>query len=276
MEIKEILEDARLLKPLIHHITNYVTCNDCANVTLAIGGRPVMADEIIEVSEMVSISNSLVLNIGTLCEKKLSSMIIAGKTANKLNIPIVLDPVGAASTSFRKKAVEKLLKDLKISVIKGNLSEIKTLNGIISKGSGVDSLEEAPSVHSLKAIALELSLKTGAIVAITGEKDIISNGEKTYCIENGNYMLSNVTGTGCMCSSIIGVFCGTASLKNNDDYLTATTSAILTMGIAGEIALENISGIENHGTGSFKIKLMDAIFNINYNDIVKRGKYYEI
>ena len=110
-QIKQLFKDIRSHHTLVHHITNYVTVNDCANIVLAIGANPVMADDVNEVEDMVSICNALVINIGTLNDRTIESMLKAGKKANDLGIPVVLDPVGAGATPFRFHTVEKLLQE---------------------------------------------------------------------------------------------------------------------------------------------------------------------
>lgn len=267
-EINGVLKNLREGSPLVHHITNYVTVNDCANVTLAIGASPVMADDINEVYDMVSIASSLVINIGTLNSRTIESMLIACKRANELNIPIVLDPVGAGATPYRTGFAKKLLKEVKFSVIRGNLSEIKTLYGINSKTKGVDSVEEISDKTSdfkiTKDIVKSFSKEIGSVVAVTGAIDVISDGNKVYTIKNGNKAMSKITGTGCMCTSLIGSYLG--ATKNN---LIGAILGILTMGIAGDIAFKNLKDLE--GSGSLKVKIIDAIYNMNEEMIKEMG-----
>lgn len=263
----EILENVKKNKPLVHHITNYVTVNDCANIVLALGGSPVMADDPKEAEEMVSIASALVLNIGTLNERTIESFILAGKKANTLNIPVILDPVGVGATTLRNKTVERILRELKLSVLRGNMSEIKNIYGIEALTRGVDSIDNP--LDGGKEIAIELSKRLGCIVAITGAVDIISDGEKVYYINNGHEILSSITGTGCMSSSLIGVCCGTG-----EESLYGTIAGIMIMGIAGEKAHKRLK--EQEGLGSFKVYLMDAISKFKPEDIKERGKVNEI
>lgn len=259
----EILEKIKREKPLVHHITNYVTVNDCANVTLALGGSPVMADDPKEVEEMVSIASALVLNIGTLNERTIESFIIAGKKANSLDVPVILDPVGVGATALRNKIVERILKEVKLSVLRGNMSEIKNIFGIEALTRGVDSIDD--TLDGGVQIAVDLAKRLECTVVITGAVDIISDGEKVIYIKNGHSLLSRVTGTGCMSSSLIGVCCGT-----REDSLYGATLGIMIMGIAGEKAHERLKECE--GLGSFKVYLMDEISNFGMDDIKKRGK----
>lgn len=261
-EVARLLPKIRETKPLIHHITNFVTINDCANITLAIGGSPIMAYDETEVEEVVSMSSSLVLNIGTLSSNTVKSMILAGKKANRLNIPVILDPVGVGATRLRSKAIEDILSNVKVTVIKGNMSEIKIISGLEVEIRGVDSI--ANSEESEKT-AKELVSRLGCIVAITGKQDVISDGNKVFYINNGHEMLSKVTGTGCMASSLIASYCGVTS-----DYLTATVGGVISMGIAGEMAFKSLK--DNEGIGSFKVKLFDNIYNLNSDTIMKVGE----
>jgi len=255
--------------PLIHHITNYVTVNDCANITLAIGASPIMADDIEEAQEITAISQALVINIGTLNKRTIGSMIAAGKRANEINIPVVLDPVGAGASMLRNKTVSGLLEQIKFSVIRGNMSEIRFIAGLSATTKGVDASEtdlEGGTPNGIDT-AKALANKLGCVIAITGATDIISNGKQTTCIENGHKMLGAVTGTGCMCSSLIGSSCGAVS-----DYFLAAASGILYMGIAGEIAFEYAG---QKGNGSFHTAVIDEISKLNAETVHRRAKIYE-
>lgn len=265
-KFKELICSLRAKKPLVHHITNYVTTNDCANIVLAIGASPVMADAIEEVEDMVSIASALVLNIGTLNSAKVESMLKAGKRANELGVPVILDPVGVGATPYRKETALKLLSEIKLSVIRGNLAEIKTLSGMSALSKGVDS-EEGTS-EDAKTVAKELASKLGTVIVISGAIDYVSDGAKVISIRNGQKMLTDVTGTGCMSTSLIGAFCGVTK-----DYLYGAAAGIMTMGIAGEIAFERLG--DKDGNGSFRTYIMDAIYNFSDKDITERGKYEE-
>ncbi|WP_438335058.1 hydroxyethylthiazole kinase [Clostridium cochlearium] len=272
MEIYEKIYNS-LLKikeknPLIHHITNYVTVNDCANIVLAIGASPVMADDINEVEDMVSIASALVINIGTLNQKTVKSMLLAGKKANELNIPVILDPVGVGATKYRTHIALELLEEIKFSVIRGNISEVKVLSGMDASTKGVDaeSCDEDNSIEERIKLVKNLSEKYNAVIAITGEKDVIGFKKDIYIVENGSSIMSKITGTGCMCTSVIASYCGAEK-----DYLQATLSGVTSMGIAGEIAYEKT---KNLGPSSFRTALIDSIYNLNENSFKERGKIY--
>lgn len=264
-----LLESVRRQKPLIHHITNYVTVNDCANITLAIGASPIMADALEEAADIAKISTALVLNMGTLNERTVLSMIAAGKTANESGIPIVLDPVGAGASKFRNDTAAQLLDEIKISVLRGNISEIRFLAGLQSETKGVDaSDDDIKNIEDAITVARALASRQGCVTVITGAVDVVTDGNKVICIENGTPMLSNITGTGCMCTSLIGSFCG----ANQDMLLEASAAALFSMGIAGEIAQELA---ESEGNGSFRIALHNAISRMDDNMFRGRARFYE-
>lgn len=253
----------------MHNITNYVTVNDCANILLALGASPIMADDIKEAADITKISSALVINIGTLNERTIESMIASGKKANELNIPVVFDPVGAGASEFRNATTKRIIDEVKISVLRGNMSEIKFIAGLQATTKGVDASEADTKGGSDEGInvAKNLANRLNCTVAITGVIDIISDGERVTVLENGTKMLSNVTGTGCMTSALVGAYCGAGS-----DYFIAAVSGIISMGIAGEIALEKAGNI---GTGSFHIAIIDAISNLNTEIIKKMAKIKE-
>jgi len=257
VEVGKLLNGVRNKKPLVHNITNYVTVNDCANILLAIGASPIMADDIKEATDITKISSALVINIGTLNERTIESMIASGKKANQLNIPVVFDPVGAGASEFRNATTKRILEEVKISVLRGNMSEIKFISGLESTTKGVDASESDIHIGNEKGInvAKNLAEKLKCTVAITGVTDIISDGKRAAVLENGTKMLANVTGTGCMTTALVGAFCGAGS-----DYFIGAISGIMSMGIAGEIAFEKAGQL---GTGSFHIAIMDAISNLN-------------
>lgn len=272
-KISEALDNVRKKTPLVHHITNYVTVNDCANITLALGGSPVMADDINEVRDMVAFASAFVINIGTLNSRTVESMLEGGKRANELNIPVILDPVGAGATPYRTEAAKKIMEEVKLSVIRGNLSEIKTLYGIETQTKGVDSGElideSADEFTTAKKVARDFANKINAVVAITGAVDIITDGSKLYTAHNGHKIMSKITGTGCMCTSLIGSFLGAA-----EDKLVAALAGIVSMSLAGEIAYENLEK-NNEGTGTLRTRIIDAVYNLDEKTILERGKINE-
>ncbi|MBO0462597.1 hydroxyethylthiazole kinase [Enterococcus sp. DIV1298c] len=265
--LETAVETVRTNNPLVHHITNYVTVNDCANLTLAIGGSPIMADEVLEVMEITGMSQALVLNMGTLNERTVNSMLLAGQTANKKGIPIIFDPVGAGASDFRNETARSIINMLNCAVIRGNISEIRFLAGITSSTKGVDaSASDTSSIEEAQLIADQLATAHECIVVITGAVDVISDGRRNILVHNGCAEMSRITGTGCMLTSLIGSFCGSFP----DQLFYAATTAVLAMGIAGELAFEQTTG-----TGSFRVALIDEISRIDQQTLTQRGNYVE-
>jgi hydroxyethylthiazole kinase len=264
-----LLNKVRENKPLVHHITNYVTVNDCANITLAIGASPVMADAIGEAEDIAAIARAVVLNMGTLNERTIPSMIAAGKAANAKGIPVVFDPVGAGASKLRNDTAASLIREVKLSVIRGNISEIKFAAGLSSQTKGVDASDsDLAGAGSAGQTARTLAQKLDCVVVISGAVDTISDGKKIILVENGHPMLGNLTGTGCMCSSLIGSFCGAAP----EEPLAAAAAAMMCMGIAGELAYESAG---QRGNGSFRAALHDAISRMDAATLEKMAKYHE-
>lgn len=260
-----ILQSIRRKKPIIHQITNYVTVHDCANVVLALGGSPIMADAEQELEEIVRLSNALVINIGTLNDRTRSSMFTAARLARDCGIPIILDPVGSGASTYRTKTVQNLISEIVPNVIRGNLSEIRSVAQLDSHTLGVDSAvcDGAEQMEQNKEIAGNLSRKLGCIVAITGKIDIVSNGTSMAIIENGHPALTQITGTGCMSTAMVGACCAVT-----DDYFSAAVTALLGMGIAGEMASVHT------GMGSFHTALFDHLSRLDGAHLMQRGMLY--
>jgi hydroxyethylthiazole kinase len=257
-----LLSGVRAKRPLVHHITNYVTVNDCANVTICIGASPVMAHSKGEVEEMVSMAGALVLNIGTLDEAQVESMLLAGARANSLGIPVILDPVGAGATGLRTGSARRLLHSLDISLLKGNAAEIATLAGAEGSIKGVDS-------YGIKGepldIAKALARKTGMVVAISGATDIVTDGKRTLLVDNGHPLMGKVSGTGCMAASLAGAFAAVTK-----DYVTASAAAFAAFGLAGEKAARH-----SNGPASFKVALLDEVYGLTPEELEKGARIRE-
>ncbi|MCM3584199.1 hydroxyethylthiazole kinase [Mesobacillus maritimus] len=255
MSFIPILRKVRQQKPLIHNITNVVVTNFTANGLLALGASPVMAYAVEEVAEMAQLADALVLNIGTLNSNIVESMIIAGKAANEKGVPVILDPVGAGATSYRTKTAERILNEVNVSVIRGNAAEIANVAGQSWRIKGVDSGGEQGNVVKL---AQTTAQKFNMVVAITGQEDIISDGIRTNIVKHGHILLTQVTGAGCLLTSIVGAFNAV-----EQDRLTATTAAITYFGIAGEKAAMMTDSV---GPGSFQIELLNQLSASNLED----------
>lgn len=258
--IKKMLENVRNNKPLIHNITNYVTVNDCANILLACGVSPIMSDDIDEVEEITTICSGLNINIGTLNSRTIKSMHKAGKKANELNHPVILDPVGAGASALRTNTAKSLIEEIRFSVIRGNVSEIKAIAGAVSATRGVDAAVEdgitAESLQSVVDFAKGYSRKTGAVIAITGAIDVVANSENAYCIFNGRPEMSMITGTGCQLSALLAAF----AAANPNTTLEAAAAATALMGVAGELAYRRMK--REDGNASYRDYIIDAVYGM--------------
>jgi hydroxyethylthiazole kinase len=253
-QLSDLFSLVREKRPLVHHITNYVTVNDCANITLCAGGAPVMADAAEEVEEMAAVASALVLNIGTLNKVQVGSMVLAGRMANDRKIPIVLDPVGAGATQYRTKTVRRLMEELDITILKGNAGEIGVLAGVEGRVRGVDShgLAGDPQV-----IARDFARDAGFTVVVSGATDIVTDGKHTLLVDNGHPMMGSISGTGCMAASVIGTFAA-----ESKDPVLASAAALAAFGIAGERAAACA-----RGPFSFRTALFDELAALTPADL---------
>ena len=237
----EYLDEVRKKAPLVHNITNYVTVNDVANILLACGGSPIMSDEPADVEDITSICGGLNINIGTLNKRSIKGMKKAGRRAQELGHVILLDPVGAGASKLRTETATSLLEEIKFAVIRGNISEIKTLALGVGTTKGVDAdVADKVTEENLDetiSFAKAFAEKTGAVVAITGAVDVVADSRKAYCIRNGSPMTSSVTGTGCQLSAMTAAFVA----ANTDRPLEATAAAVSAMGYASEIARDRLA-----------------------------------
>lgn len=259
---KKAAENLKLLrekKPLVHNITNFVVMNTTANALLACGASPVMAHAQEEVEEMVSFAGALVLNIGTLTPYWIDAMLKAGKRANALNTPIVLDPVGSGATKLRTDSARRLIDELSISVVRGNASEVLSLAHQGSRTKGVDAIH---SVDDAADAALTLSRELSTTLAITGAVDLITDGKEIHRVLNGHELMGYVTGTGCAATVIIGAF-----LAVDDNPLTAATTALAYFGLAGEKAASSSSA-----PGSFQVGLLDALYSLDEKQVLEGAR----
>lgn len=250
----EMLARIRSQRPLIHHITNFVVMNDTANVTLHIGGLPVMAHAKEEVAEMVSAAAALVLNPGTLTPTWVESMLVAGRRGNDLGIPIVLDPVGAGATHLRTESAKRLLDELKITIVRGNLGEVSSLAGLGGEVKGVESV--AGGATPLE-VGHALAEQRKVTVAITGKRDVIVRGSRAVGVDNGHPWLTTITGSGCMATTMVAAFAAVES-----DPLLASSAGLACFGLAAELAAEKAQG-----PGSFKVALMDALYSLTPDQV---------
>ena len=260
--LKSLLEKLREKRPLVHNITNYVVMNFTANTLLAMGAAPVMAHAVDEVEEMVSLAEALVINIGTLSRQWVESMFKAGKRANEIGLPVILDPVGSGATSFRTSTFRSLVKELKLSVVRGNASEILSINSDYVSTKGVETVhgvEEA--LETARTVAKEID----AVAAITGPVDLVTDGARVIRCYNGHPLLGYLTGTGCAATAAIAAFNSITS-----DSLEAAAAGLAFFGLAGEIA-----GTRANSPGSFMVALLDALYQITPEEFHGKARLEE-
>ncbi len=245
-----LLERVRNRKPLVHHLTNWVTIYDCANLVKVLGGSPVMAHAREEAAQMSQIASSLVLNIGTLTVDLIEAMKAAGKSANKKGIPVILDVCGAGATALRDKKSFELLKEVRVDIIKGNASEIARIAGLDVRTKGVDA---AKVNKDMIRVARGLAVKRDCCVVVTGKEDIVVNEETLFIIKNGDPMMSRIVGTGCMASSAIGTF---AAVEK--DHARASAAALVCFEVACERAVKI-----SQGPGTFKERIYDCLYHLD-------------
>lgn len=287
---ENIIKNVHNRHPLIHCITNYVSINDCANIVLACGGAPIMAEDINEVSQITSICQGFDINIGMLNDNKLSSMLKAGATANELGIPVILDPVGAGSSDYRIKAVQNLMSNVQFGVIRGNVSEIKAIaakQGIHNIAAGVyETMQKNKSAMGVEAgiadkitddnikemadFINKLSQKTGAVIAVTGGIDMVADENRVYAIRNGHKMMSLVTGAGCQLSALTSAYVA----ADKEHILESVCAAVSVMGISGELAYRRMAEVD--GNASYRNYIIDAVYNMTDETLKELGRIERI
>jgi hydroxyethylthiazole kinase len=254
------LRRLREVKPLVHQITNYVVMNETANATLALGALPVMAHAREEVEEMVALAGALVINIGTLSPHWVEAMLAAGRKANELGVPVVLDPVGAGATTYRTETAKRILDDVGVAVLRGNAGEVATLVGVAAEVRGVESIGAGGDAAEL---ARSAARSLGVVASVTGAVDHVSDGERVLAVSNGHPLLASITGTGCMSSAVTGCFL----TVNRDRPLEAAAEALVAFGVAGEDA-----AVGARGPGSFHVQLYDALAALDPATLDGRAK----
>lgn len=250
MKVSPLLEKVRKQKPVVHHLTNWVTIYDCAAIVKSFGASPVMAHAPEEVADMAKIASALVLNIGTLTSDFIEAMKLAAISANSKGIPVILDVCGAGATPFRDIKCFELLDQVRINIIKGNASEIAKIAGENVQTKGVDA---GKVEKNLISVAQALAKNRKATVVITGKEDIIADQDKIFVVRNGDEIMTQVVGTGCMAASVIGTF---AAVHN--DWAEAAAAGLACYEIGAELAVKKALG-----SADFKVRMFDAIFKLN-------------
>ncbi|MEK4030416.1 MULTISPECIES: hydroxyethylthiazole kinase [Bacillaceae] len=254
--VSQTLAQVRAQSPLVHNITNVVVTNFTANGLLALGASPVMAHAKEEAADMARIAGALVINIGTLDEEKVASMIIAGKAANEAGVPVIFDPVGAGATAYRTAAASRIINEVKVDVLRGNAAEVAN---VIGKKWAIKGVDAGKNQGNLIELAKEAAAKWQMTTVITGEADIIAGQNSLFVVRNGHPMLTKVTGTGCLLSAVIGAFC---AVEKNIGI--AAASAVAVYGVAAEAAMK-IRGEE--GPGSFQIEFLNQLAKVEEKNI---------
>lgn len=268
---KTCLDNVRARCPLIHNITNYVTVNDVANVLLAIGASPIMADEPSDAAEITKICGGLNVNIGTLNKRTIKAMFASAKVAQALGHKLLLDPVGAGASALRTNTAVRLLNKFRFDVVRGNISEIKTLALGSGTTKGVDAdIADAVTESNLEksvAFAKDFAARNNCVVAITGAIDLVADDGKCYVIRNGRAEMSRITGTGCQLSAVTAAY----AVANPDNLLESTAAAVCSMGLAGEIGWSKMQ--EGDGNSTYRNRIIDALFNMTGDELEKGAKY---
>lgn len=269
--MQQYLENVRKQAPLIHNITNYVTVNDVANILIATGASPIMSDDIEDAPAITSICGGLVINIGTLNQRTIPGMFAAGKQAKQLGHVVGLDPVGAGASPLRTQTALQLLAEVKFDLIRGNISEIKALSQGTGTTKGVDAdvadvITEA-SLPGAIDFARAFALQTGAVVAISGAIDVVTDGQHTTVIRNGHPLMAQITGSGCMLTALTTAYI-TATPSQPQ---AAASAAFIAMGLSGEIAAKRMEQLD--GNSSFRNYLIDAVYNLNEDHFIKGARF---
>ncbi len=183
----------------------------------------------------------------------------------------MLDPVGAGASELRTSTAIKLMEKIKFDVIRGNISEIKTLalGSGTTKGVDADSADTVTeqNLNTMVAFAKNFAKKADTIVAITGAIDLVADAEKCYVIRNGRPEMSKITGTGCQLSGIATAY----AVANPDNKTEAVAAAVCLMGLAGEIGYSNMQS--NEGNSTYRNRIIDAIYNMDAETLNKGAKY---
>lgn len=258
--IANTLQKVRQVNSLVHNITNVVVTNFTANGLLALGASPVMAYAPEEVADMASIAGALMLNIGTLNENEVTAMLLAGKSANQHRVPVIFDPVGAGATIYRTETARQIIKEVNVAVLRGNAGEVAN---VVGENWAVRGVEVGENKGDAVALAQAAAKQLGTVVVVTGKDDVITDGQETYLVANGDVLLTKVTGAGCLLSAVIGAF---AAVEQN--LPLAATAALVYYGVAAEIAA-SLRGHE--GPGSFQMEFLNQLAKVSTAEIIKYG-----
>ncbi|MBQ7886832.1 MAG: hydroxyethylthiazole kinase [Clostridia bacterium] len=264
--LSELLENIRIRAPRVHCIANFVTANDCANLLLAVGASPIMADDPMESAEITACCGALTLSLGTPNARRLEAMTLSAGQAYRMGIPVILDPVGVTASGMRKEAAARLLESGTVSVIRGNASEICVLAGEAFAGCGLESADDAGAVADT---AKRLAAGTGAVVVMTGDTDIVTDGKRLCRIRNGHPIQRSVTGAGCQLTALLGAF----AAANPGRMFEAAVAGVCMMGLCGEIAHGRMLPLD--GNAACRGYMIDAAYRMT-GERLREGAKYEM
>lgn len=257
----QIWEEMRKTKPLVHCITNYVTVNDVANIILCAGGSPAMVEHPEEAGQFVNLAQALYLNLGTLTAAQEAAMLAACRQAAIKQLPLIIDPVACGVIPLRQQFLDKIRRTGQITLLKGNIAEIKSLAGLQAQARGVDSTD---SGEGLEAACRQLAKQENSIVAATGAIDIVAESDRTAQLSNGSSLFQNITGAGCMVAGVMAACIGTTEA----DPFLASITGLTAYNIAGERAAARAGA----NPGTFRQLLFDSLYNLTGQDIMREAK----
>lgn len=248
---------------MIYCNTNYVTVNFVANAILAVNDAPAMTEYPGDCQILASIADATYINIGTMTQDRTLSILESAQAAHNANKPWVLDPVASGLGLYSDKMISELIS-CKPAVIRGNASEIIAVaklvdSEFVSVSTGPKGVESSDNVENAQNAAKLLALKTGGAVAVSGEIDLVTNGEKTVRLKGGSQMLTKITGAGCSLGGVMAVY---ASKFTPFD---AAVYASIHYNIASEKAEINAKG-----NGSFQICFIDELSCTKFDEIKDR------
>ena len=270
MNLGDYLSRVRQQAPVIHAISNYVTANDVANLLLACGASPIMADDPEEAVYITRLSAALALNLGTLSRRRVLAMLAAGEEAGRLGRPVLLDPVGAGASPMRTDTARMLLARLPVTALRCNVSELRALLSGTHTHRGVDAdRQQAGSLSEQIVFVKGAARQLGCLVAVTGETDLVSDGDICFVIRNGHPEMSRVTGTGCQLSALCAAFLA----ADPDRSVYALAAAVCAMGLAGEIAWGHMT--PHDGNAAYRSRIIDAVYHLD-GETLNKGARYEL
>lgn len=250
-----------LKKPLIHYITHPIVMTDCANAILAVGGSPIMAEHHAEVEAITAKAVALVVNLGNITDYRMQAMRLSAQAALAKGLPVVLDLTGLGVSDFRRIIAQDFIATFSPQLIKGNVSEMLALLAFATQANGVDTGDHHLSLEQLTALR-RFCQAHDCVSLVTGEIDVIADADRFICLKNGSEKLTQVTGTGCLLSGLLGYFLSQVFVLETSEIVEATVKAVGLLTVASEFAAQNSVGL-----GSFKVALFDYLGNLTSDQV---------